>query len=211
MSLNKALKTYKDYFNQKIETYGARPEGVDYNGLKAQQLRFEQLIKIIDPAQAFSVLDYGCGYGALFDFLYEKKWQFEYYGFDMLEKMVDAGRESHKDFANIRFHHLEGELTPVDYLIASSIFNNKFEATEEEWQSMVVQTLQRMNELCTKGFSFDMLTKYSDADRMAQRPDLFYADPLFFFDLCKRKFSRNVALLHDYGLYDFTILVRKDL
>jgi len=211
MSLDKALKTYKDYFNQKIETYGARPEGVDYNGLKAQQLRFEQLIKIIEPAQPFSVLDYGCGYGALFDFLHEKKWQFEYYGFDMLEKMVLAGRESHKDFANVRFHHLEDELIPADYLIASSIFNNKFEAIEEEWQSMVVQTLQRMNELCIKGFSFDMLTKYSDADRMAQRPDLFYGDPLFFFDLCKRKFSRNVALLHDYGLYDFTILVRKDL
>lgn len=56
-----------------------------------------------------------------------------------------------------------------------------------------------------------MLTKYSDADRMAERPDLFFGDPLFFFDFCKRNFSRNVALLHDYGLYDFTILVRKDV
>jgi hypothetical protein len=51
-----------------------------------------------------------------------------------------------------------------------------------------------------------MLTKYSGADRMAQRPDLYYG-----FDFCKRRFSRNVALLHDYGLYDFTILVRKDV
>ena len=54
------------------------------------------------------------------------------------------------------------------------------------------------------------LTKYSDADRMTECPDLFYGDPLLFFDFCKRNFSRNVALLHDYGLYDFTILVRKD-
>jgi SAM-dependent methyltransferase len=211
MSLDKALQTYKDYFNKKIETYGARPEGVDYNGLQAQQVRFEQLIKIIDPSRPFRIIDYGCGYGALFDFLYDKKWQFEYYGFDMLEKMVIAGRESHRQFANARFHHLESEAMPADYLIASSIFNNKFEATEAEWQDLVVQTLKRMNNLCTKGFSFDMLTKYSDVDRMAQRPDLFFGDPLFFFDLCKRNFSRNVALLHDYGLYDFTILVRKDM
>jgi hypothetical protein len=76
---------------------------------------------------------------------------------------------------------------------------------------MILQTLQQMNRLAIKGFSFDMLTGYSDAERMAQRPDLFYADPLFFFDLCKRNFSRNVALLHDYGLYDFTLLVRKDI
>ena len=34
---------------------------------------------------------------------------------------------------------------------------------------------------------------------------------LFFFDFCKRNFSRNVALLHDYGLYDFTIIVRKNI
>jgi hypothetical protein len=31
------------------------------------------------------------------------------------------------------------------------------------------------------------------------------------FDLCKRRHSRNVALLHDYGLYAFTVLVRKDV
>jgi hypothetical protein len=68
-----------------------------------------------------------------------------------------------------------------------------------------------MNALCSKGFSFNMLTKYSDPERMAERPDLFFGDPLFFFDFCKRNFSRNVALLHDYGVYDYTIIVRKDI
>ena len=74
-----------------------------------------------------------------------------------------------------------------------------------------MQTLRNMDKLCSKGFSFNMLTKYSDTDRMAERPDLFLGDPLLYFDFCKRNFSRDVALLHDYGLYDFTILVRKDI
>ena len=43
------------------------------------------------------------------------------------------------------------------------------------------------------------------------RPYLYYADPLFLFDYCKKKYSKSVALLHDYGLYEFTILVRKDI
>jgi hypothetical protein len=51
-----------------------------------------------------------------------------------------------------------------------------------------------------------MLTSYSDPGRM--RPDLYYGDPREYFDLCKRKYSRHVALLHDYGLYEFTIIVR---
>ena len=45
----------------------------------------------------------------------------------------------------------------------------------------------------------------SDPDRM--RDDLYYADPCFFFDHCMRRFSRRVALLHDYELFDFTMLV----
>ena len=40
--------------------------------------------------------------------------------------------------------------------------------------------------------------------------DLYYADPCALFDHCKTKYSRNVALLHDYGLYEFTLIVRKE-
>jgi hypothetical protein len=157
------------------------------------------------------VIDYGSGYGAMFDFLQKKGWQFEYYGIDLIEKMVIEGREAHQAFANAHFTTDESEVPAAEYLLAGAIFNIKLETSYEDWQAFTVKTLHRMNELCSKGFSFNMLTSYSDADRMAQRPDLFYGDPLFFFDLCKRNFSRNVALLHDYGLYDFTILVRKDI
>ena len=211
MSLDETQKRLNEYFSEKLEEFGATPKGVDYNGPDAQERRFEQLVKVIQPARTFTVIDYGCGYGALFDFLSGKEWQFEYFGVDLIEKMVMAGRASHQDFPNAHFTTDEGELPVADYLLAGSIFNIKLEAAYEDWQDFVVKTLYQMNGLCAKGFAFNMLTKYSDADRMAQRPDLFYGDPLFFFDICKRDFCRNVALLHDYGLYDFTILVRKDV
>jgi SAM-dependent methyltransferase len=205
-------KKLNDYFTEKLEIYGTTAKGVDYNSPQAQEIRFEQLLKVIDPTQPFSVIDYGSGYGALFDFLYKKGWRFEYYGIDLIEKMVIAGRETHKDFPNAHFTTDEREMAVADYLLAGAIFNKKtIDTPYDEWQDFIVGTLHRMDALCSKGFSFNMLTKYSDAERMAQRPDLFYGDPLFFFDYCKRSFSRNVALLHDYGIYDFTILVRKDV
>ncbi len=210
MSLDKALSDYRQYFNEKIETHGATPKGVDYNGAAAQEIRFEQLVRVIDPSAPFSVIDYGCGYGAMFEFLQTKNWSFEYFGYDMLEKMVIAGRAAHQDAKAVHFTHQLSELPTADYVLAGSIFNNKFGASNEEWQAMVLETLQQMNAKCTKGFAFDILTSYSDADRVAQRPDLYFADPLVLFDFCKRNCSRNVALLHDYGLYDFTIIVRKD-
>jgi hypothetical protein len=210
MTIDETQKKLNDYFSEKLETFGATPKGVDYNGPEAQERRFEQLAKIIDPSKPFTVIDYGSGYGGLFDFLQKKGWQFEYYGIDLIEKMAIAGREAHQEFPNAHFTTDESAVPVADYLLAGAIFNIKLEANYDEWQDFVVTTLKRMNALCSKGFAFNMLTRYSDADRMAQRPDLFYGDPLFFFDVCKRHFSRNVALLHDYGLYDFTILVRKD-
>lgn len=205
-------KKLNRYFAEKLEQFGTTPKGVDYSGETAQQVRFAELVKVIkNPAEQFSVLDYGCGYGAMFDYLQAFGWQFEYYGVDLIEEMVIAGRESHRDFLNAHFTMDEKEFPTADYLLAGSIFNNKLEVPNAEWQDFVVRSLHNMNSLCSKGFSFNMLTKYSDEDRMAQRPDLFFGDPLFFFDVCKRNFSRNVALLHDYGLYDFTILVRKDV
>lgn len=211
MSIDKTQKKLNEYFSEKLEAFGPTPKGVDYNGPAAQELRFEQLVKVINPAAPFTVMDYGCGYGALFDFLHKKGWKFEYYGVDLIEKMVAAGREVHKDFPNAHFTTDENEVPPADYLLAGAIFNIKLDAAYSDWQDFVTQTLRHMNGLCSKGFSFNMLTKYSDEERMSQRPDLFFGDPLFFFDYCKRHFSRSVALLHDYGLYDFTILVRKDV
>ena len=211
MTIDETQKKLNEYFTEKLETFGATARGVDYNGEQARQIRFAELVKIIDPSRPFSIIDYGCGYGAMFEYLHAQDWDFDYYGVDLIEKMVNAGREKYRNFSKAQFTTDESELPRSDYLVAAGIFNIKLESPYNEWQNFVCDTLPRMNALCSKGFSFNMLTKYSDADRMAERPDLFYGDPLFFFDFCKRNFSRNVALLHDYGLYDFTILVRKNV
>jgi len=92
--------------------------------------------------------------------------------------------------------------------VASGIFNVKLDTPTVDWERYVRDTLGTINALSRKGFAFNVLTKYSDADFM--RPNLYYADPLFFFDYCKTNYSRFVTLLHDYPLYEFTIVVRKD-
>lgn len=210
MNVEETQKQLRRYFEEKLEVHGATPQGVDYNGPEAQHVRFEQLVKVIDPAASrFSVIDYGCGYGAMFDFLHRTGRTFEYYGIDVIDKMVLAAREAHRGFPNARFTTDEGDAPVVDYLLASAIFNIKLQASAEAWQEFTLDTLRRMNALCSTGFSFNLLTNYSDDDRMRERPDLYFGDPLLYFDYCKREFSRDVALLHDYGLYDFTILVRK--
>ena len=209
MSLEDALEHYRRYFNEKIDTHGAVPQGVDYNGPEAQSIRFQQLVKVIDPSRPFDIIDYGCGYGGLLTYLQATGWDFRYHGYDMLEKMIQAARDAHREAANADFAALETTLQLSDYVIAGAIFNNKFEAPVDAWREHTLRVLDKLNTWCKRGLAFNMLSSYSDVDRMAQRPDLYFGDPLMYFDYCKRNFSRDVSLLHDYGLYDFTIIVRK--
>lgn len=211
MGVDEAIEKYRSYFNEKIERYGAVPRGVDYNGAEAQGVRFAQLMKLIDGSRPFDVIDFGCGYGALLEWLSRQNWEFRYQGYDMLESMVQAARRAQAGHPTATFTADPAELRISEYLIAGAIFNNKFEAPEADWREHTLEVLGQMNSLCTRGFSFNMLTSYSDTDKMALRPDLYFANPLFYFDFCKRTFARDVALLHDYGLYDFTILVRKQV
>jgi SAM-dependent methyltransferase len=198
----------KNYFEERLTSHGATAQGVDWNSETAQELRFSQLIKVIPPAQPFSLLDYGCGYGALAGYLLRLGYPMEkYWGFDMLDSMVIKAREGYKETPQCIFTAQVNELEQVDYSIASGIFNLKLEASFDGWTEYVVSELHKINDLSRKGFSFNMLTKYSDAEYM--RPHLYYADACFLFDYCKRHFARNVALLHDYEAYDFTIIVRK--
>jgi len=206
MSTEFSFDSVKGYFDQRIKEYGASPRGSDWNSEASQNMRFDQLLKVVECSDSISVLDYGCGYGALSDYLAEKGYDVDYYGFDILESAIEVARKTHANKPRRVFISDKSILPVCDYTIASGIFNFRGEQSFEAWTEYVVQILTEFNALSRLGFASNFLTKYSDADKM--RVDLYYADPLYLFDYCKRNFSKNVALLHDYHLYDFTIIVR---
>jgi SAM-dependent methyltransferase len=201
------LTDVADYYSEKLALHGETPKGVDWNGEDSQTLRFEQLCKIIDGQNHFSLNDLGCGYGALNDFIGSRFSEFSYSGIDVSESMIRSAQLRYQGADNARFVLSSEPDGVADYGIASGIFNVRLGRSDAEWREYVEATLDILDRTSRIGFSFNCLTSYSDSDKM--RDYLFYADSCALFDLCKRRYSRNVALLHDYGLYEFTILVRK--
>lgn len=193
------------YHEAMLAEHGTTPGGVAWNSDRAQRVRFEQLVKVVRDQGAFSVNDFGCGYGALYPFLQSRFPVVDYRGFDVSEEMVRAAQQC---FPQGRFHVGAQPREAADYAMASGILSMRFDHGDSEWSAYVESTLRLLDRTSRKGFAFNSLTIYSDPDKM--RPELYYPDPCRLFDICKREFSRNVALLHDYDLYDFTILVRKD-
>src|SRR4030095_5289270 len=88
------LDQVKSYFDQRIREHGASPRGSDWNSDTSQNLRFDQLLKVVDT-RSFSILDYGCGYGALADYLVSLDLDADYYGFDILESAIETARAAH--------------------------------------------------------------------------------------------------------------------
>jgi SAM-dependent methyltransferase len=203
-------KEIESYYHDKLSEFGTGAQGVGWKNETVQYKRFEQLCQVIADDTKFSINDLGCGTGELLLYLRKQAYSdFTYYGYDVLENMIGLASERFRDTAGATFKHLAPGENPAtcDYTVASGIFNLKYDETENSWIKYITTTLATMNQVSTRGFSFNMLTSYSDKHLM--EPHLFYGDPLFFFDHCKKNYAKNVALLHDYNEYDFTILVRK--
>jgi SAM-dependent methyltransferase len=211
--LSPMLQDVLTYYNQKLIEHGTTARGVDWSSSDRQRLVFEQITKICCSPRSgvrdkdFTLLDYGCGHGSLLGYLIEEGWSFKkYIGFDLLPDMLDAARNAHRQHLNVA--DFTGQEAPADYVVASGLITVKTTADFSAWQNYTLETIEKMWRLAKKGIAFNSLTKYSDPPKMQDH--LYYADPCFLFDYCKTRLSRNVALLHDYGLYEFTILVRRD-
>jgi SAM-dependent methyltransferase len=207
MSSERLRGQARDYYEGKLRAHGATPAGVDWNSVESQELRFALLANLWRDEADASILDYGCGYGALADYLRARGHRGAYTGYDVSEAMATA---AHARMASLRACQVTArreELKPADFAVASGVFNVKQDADEDAWRAYIWETVADLAELGTRGFAFNALTSYSDLDK--RRPDLYYADPLEAFDRCKRAYSRFVTLLHDYPLYEFSIIVRR--
>jgi len=200
------LAEIEELYSSNLLKHGPTPKSVGWNTSECQNLRFEKLLGLFDFKEPFNLTELGCGYGSLIEFMKNKKLEFsEYIGIDISEGMLDQAHKLYGRCDNIKL--LKGsEITEAtDYSVTSGIFNVKFDASEQEWTEYILNTLNKMHDFSRKGFSFNLPTSYVDY----KKDNLYYGDPLFFFDYCKKKFSPYVALTHDYPLWEWSITVKK--
>ena len=195
------------YYDDRLRAAGPTPAGVDWNSAASQDLRFRQLLRCWQIEDGTSILDYGCGYGALFDHLARSGAGVAYTGFDISKSMVAEAERLHPPSSQCVFGSILDALPTSDYVVASGIFNVRQATGDDEWRSYMEEEVMRMAELARIGVAFNVLSTYSDPER--RRDYLYYADPLTWFDFCKRNVGGSVALLHDYPLYEFTLITSK--
>jgi hypothetical protein len=194
------------YMERSLEAEGATARGVGYRSRERQQVAFAQVLRILgsDP-EPFTVNDLGCGLADLYSFLKAQGLPVEFYrGYDVAEKMLDAARQRvGSDAELVRSSRLTHD---ADYSFACGIFNVNFEEDEGVWLDYMKSVVRDLFDHSTKGCAFNSLTTYVDW----RDPSQFYVDPVDLFSFCIDELSPRVALLHDYPLYEWTMLVRRE-
>jgi SAM-dependent methyltransferase len=204
---DKIINEINKYYSEKVTLHGATPQGVDWNGIESQENRFSQLIKVADifNDNNLTLLDYGCGFGSLLTYLQKKKKIVNYIGYDISDEMLIKAKELNGK-NGVWINEISKDFK-ADYVLASGLFNVMLKTNIGDWEKYILETLDLINQISIKGFAFNILTSYSDVEFMKEY--LYYASPEKYFSICKTKYSKQVSLLHDYGLYEFTILVKK--
>lgn len=202
LNLNKIEQLYSD----NLEKFGIDSKSVGWSTPESQKLRFQKLMEVVDNRdEPFSLNELGCGYGELFKFCLDEGFLLEQYrGYDISQKMIEAA----KDYINndtASFVCAAEIDRKCDYTVTSGIFNVKFNEQSADWETYIKNTLEQMFEASVKGIAFNLLSKYVDYET----ENLYYADPCYYFDFCKTRLSRRVSLIHDYNLFEWTMIVRK--
>ena len=196
-----------DYYDAALAAHGPTARGVDWKDETSHRLRHAQFLRLLKDDPDASILDLGCGYGDFLTMLRAKGYHGSYLGCDLAPGMIAAARAMHGEGPDRTWHLGAEPPEPRDYAIASGILNVRRGADEASWAAYVDGILSTLAHNERRGFGFNMLSLSSDPGK--RRPDLFYASPPAILELCLHRFGRHVALLQDYGLWEFTVLVRQ--
>lgn len=200
------LSEVSKLYSESLAKHGAESQGVGWRDQASHRLRFDKLACVIEPGRkAITINDLGCGYGAFFGYLVKSGIDVAHFnGYDISSEMLLEAR-ARLSSPKVRLLQSAVLESVADYSFACGIFNVRLERSEDDWREHILATLDNLNSNSEAGFAFNLLTSYVDW----KEPHLFYGDPLFFFDYCKKNYSRYVTLLHDYPLWEWTILVSK--
>ena len=196
-------------YERQLALYGADPRSAFWRDGERQTQRYQILSRLFaadDRRGGITVTDFGCGYGAFFDFLKDRPVMAgsRYIGVDLSQKMIDEARRRIRDpRASFQRHMVLTEDT--DYTFVCGTYNMHMGADRAEWADYVQASLKQLWSRTRKALGFNMLS----TGAVQQFPGLYYAEPGEFVEFCEAELSPDVSLSDDRPLPDWTIFVRR--
>lgn len=189
------------FFDKNLQLHGDRPEAVRWSA-QGQRLHYQSLLDIGQIEHA-KILDFGCGKGDFFQFLFERGIAVNYTGYDINEKLISLAQ---KKYAGNRFRVFDMDKDTIDedfdYIFLCGVFNLRIAGLDV----MIEKTLVRLFQHCRRSLAFNALSALNPKKDF----ELHYTSPDKLFSFAVNNLSPYVALRHDRMFYDFTMFIYKN-
>lgn len=192
-----------DRYEKRLKELGPVQESLGW--LKGRQkLRFYVLKNIDHFQKSDSVLDVGCAFGDLKQFLMQCGWDGKYIGVDIVPGLILQSRIKYKKIDVRELDILTEDFKEkTDWVFSSGALTSK--TCDEDSYDYVEKMLIKMFEICKKGVSVNFCS-----------PNVTFQSEVNFhpnFDKILKivsSITRRFSLIHDYMPYEFTLYLYKD-
>jgi len=202
-----------DHYERCFEKFGATPKGVDWPNEHDLNVRFQVMLDICHHAlkktEPVSILDLGCGYGALYDFILKNDLanKIQYHGVDLSEKMIISAKNRHPSIQFEVRDILIDRLDPAqfDFVLMNGLLTERTTLSQHDMEEFSHTIIKEAYELSKNGIAYNVMSDHVDW----KREDLFYVSFDRMADFLKQQCSKHYTFRSDYGLYEYIVYVYK--
>lgn len=195
---------YIKRYNKRLIEFGYDTKSLGWGGGQERQfLRFQKAIDFINFSEhkITSVLDVGCGFGDLGNWLTGNYPSIEYTGIDINSKLIDIGLQKFK------LNLLKCDLFDIDFgsfdlVVSNGIFNA--ELKHEDQLEYLEKYLNSFFSISRFGFVADFMSNFVDFKQQGS----YHTKEEDVLNIIK-KFSKRYIILNDYLDYEYMIYVFK--
>ena len=209
MKLNNSKLIYKTItaYKEQNKKFGFSSKGVFWQNDNTQIARFNSLINGIltqDLDGGISISDFGCGYGAFYNYIKNKKFMnnSSFIGYDIVDDFIF---EAEKNYPNAEWKCSDKLDQETDYLFISGTLNMAFNYSINEWQRYLESQIEECFTHVRKVLAFNLLF----AEKRKIEKGLYYSEIDRVFDFCNKNLGNTVITKTPGTEKDITVFVTK--
>lgn len=208
--LKKADKEkYIQRYSERLKSFGHDPKTLGWGGGRdRQKLRFSIAceLALLCDVRVEAVLDVGCGFGDLGNYIAEHYLNWSYLGIDINGELVSEAltRYPNLDLVEGSLDELDFGSNQFDLVVANGIFGASLEAYDSEYD-YIRDSLSEFYRISKVGVAADFMSTWVDWTA----PASFHADPGKIYEIAKG-LSDRVVIRSDYLKYEFMVYILKE-
>jgi len=197
MQKNEVKKVIERY-NKRLKKFGVKPKTLGWDK-ERHFLRYHILLSQW-TFNNNSLLDFGCGFGDMYNYIQENKLNIIYNGYDINNDLIKEGIKKYQKIKLKSVDFLNSKDYYFDFIVSSGVHNFKI---KDNWE-FIEKTFEKFNRCAKKGFAINFIS--NKVQKEFKKEHLYYTSPSKILELAYQ-FSNKVILRNDYMPFEFTIFI----